>query len=108
MLKTIICQHLMPVLIPLKNLMEKRHSPFLGELRRCMCAIVREFREEVKEIMANDPQLANELAFDLGREEPKHAVPRAERVDDTDGAPVKRTASSAAVKDSAAAAPSPR
>jgi len=69
MLKTIMCEHVMPVLIPLKNLMETHHSPFLGELRHCMCVMVREFKEELRDIMAADPQLAKELLFDLGRQE---------------------------------------
>lgn len=76
MLKSIVCEHIMPVLIPLKHLMETRHSPFLGELRRCMCAMVREFKEEVRDIMAADPQLANELAFDLGRADQVPHAPR--------------------------------
>jgi len=76
MLKTIMCEHVMPVLIPLKNLMETHHSPFLGELRHCMCVMVREFKEELREIMAADPQLAKELLFDLGRQEQGQQVPQ--------------------------------
>lgn len=65
MLKRIVREHVMPVLVSLKNVMERRHSPFLGRLRTCMCALLKEFKEDLRDILASDPQLAAEIAYDL-------------------------------------------
>jgi hypothetical protein len=66
MFKRVMCDHVVPVLVQLKNLMEKQHSVFLGNLRRCLCEILREFKDDLPDILTNDRQLASEIAFDLG------------------------------------------
>jgi len=66
MFKRVMCDHVVPVLVQLVNLMEAQHSVFLGSLRRCLCEILREFKDELHDILASDRQLANEIAFDLG------------------------------------------
>mmetsp|Transcript_72508 Transcript_72508/g.143768 ORF Transcript_72508/g.143768 Transcript_72508/m.143768 type:complete len:1574 (+) Transcript_72508:42-4763(+) len=64
-LKRNMCENIVPVLIQLKNLMEERHSPFLRQLRHCLREILRDFKDDLKTMLAGDAQLANEIAFDL-------------------------------------------
>jgi len=64
-LKRNMCENIVPVLIQLKNLMEARHSPFLRQLRHCLREILRDFKEDLKDMLAGDAQLASEIAFDL-------------------------------------------
>jgi len=64
-LKRNMCENIVPVLIQLKNLMEARHSPFLRQLRHCLREILRDFKDDLKDMLAGDAQLASEIAFDL-------------------------------------------
>merc|ERR1719410_541749 len=64
-LKRNMCENIVPVLIQLKNLMEAKHSPFLRQLRHCLREILRDFKDDLKTMLAGDAQLANEIAFDL-------------------------------------------
>merc|ERR1719210_571844 len=64
-LKRNMCENIVPVLVQLKNLMEAKHSPFLRQLRHCLREILRDFKDDLKAMLAGDAQLANEIAFDL-------------------------------------------
>mmetsp|Transcript_34280 Transcript_34280/g.91572 ORF Transcript_34280/g.91572 Transcript_34280/m.91572 type:complete len:1485 (-) Transcript_34280:299-4753(-) len=64
-LKRIMCENIVPVLVQLKNRMESRRSPFLGQLRHCLREILRDFKDDLKLVLAGDPQLATEIAFEL-------------------------------------------
>merc|ERR1719265_202648 len=68
LLKRNLCENIMPVLIQLKDLMERKFSPFLRQLRHCIREILRDFKDDLKDILAGDAQLANEIAFDLENE----------------------------------------
>lgn len=80
-LKRNMCENIVPVLVQLKNLMEAKHSPFLGQLRHCLREILRDFKDDLKVMLACDPQLAAEIAFDLQEQasseksEPKPLLP---------------------------------
>ncbi|CAE8663930.1 unnamed protein product, partial [Polarella glacialis] len=64
-LKRNMCENIVPVLVQLKNLMEAKHSPFLGQLRHCLREILRDFKDDLKVMLAGDAQLAREIEFDL-------------------------------------------
>jgi condensin-2 complex subunit D3 len=66
MIKRVVCDHVMPTLVQLKHLMEKQHSPFLGQLRRCICLLSVEFMDDLKAVTTGDSLLASEIEFDLG------------------------------------------
>lgn len=66
-LRKVMCENVLPILLQLKALMESKHSPFLGLLRQCLCDTLREFKEELKDLLAGDEQLAKEIAFDHSR-----------------------------------------
>merc|ERR1719210_1201025 len=68
-LKRNMCENIVPVLVQLKNLMEVRHSPFLKQLRHCLREILRDFKDDLKVMLAGDAQLASEIAFDLQEQE---------------------------------------
>jgi condensin-2 complex subunit D3 len=67
MFKRVMCEHVVPVLVQLKHVMEAQRSPFLGSLRRCLCEVLKDFKEDLEEILPNDPQLAGEIAFDFAK-----------------------------------------
>mmetsp|Transcript_88251 Transcript_88251/g.244931 ORF Transcript_88251/g.244931 Transcript_88251/m.244931 type:complete len:342 (+) Transcript_88251:786-1811(+) len=68
-------ENVLPVLIQLKGLMERHRSPFLGQLRFCLRELLRDFREELREALAGDTQLASEVAFDLREDARRSAAP---------------------------------
>jgi len=78
-LKRNMCENIVPVLVQLKNLMEARHSPFLRQLHHCLREILKDFKDDLKVMLAGDPQLASEIAFDL----------QAKDADASDGAPAQ-------------------
>jgi len=65
LLKQVMCESIVPVLAPLKHLMEEQRSPFLRQLRCCLCSLMREFKDDLKVIFSGDARLAEEIAFDL-------------------------------------------
>mmetsp|Transcript_77651 Transcript_77651/g.251444 ORF Transcript_77651/g.251444 Transcript_77651/m.251444 type:complete len:1503 (-) Transcript_77651:170-4678(-) len=67
-LKRNMCDNIIPVLVQLKSLMEARHSPFLKTLRHCLREILRDFKDDLPAMLAGDPQLASEIAYDLQKE----------------------------------------
>jgi len=69
------------VLVQLKSLMEVRHSPFLKQLRHCLREILRDFKDDLKVMLAGDAQLASEIAFDLQEQEAEQGDPAAKIVD---------------------------
>eukprot|EP00929_Paragymnodinium_shiwhaense_P083575 TRINITY_DN44596_c0_g1_i2.p1 TRINITY_DN44596_c0_g1~~TRINITY_DN44596_c0_g1_i2.p1 ORF type:complete len:1459 (+),score=297.27 TRINITY_DN44596_c0_g1_i2:49-4425(+) len=64
-LKKTLCENILPVLLQLKQAMEARRSPFLGQLRYCLRELLRDFKEDLQEMLAGDVQLAAEIAYDL-------------------------------------------
>merc|ERR1712137_153492 len=64
-LKRNMCENVVPVMIQLKNVMEAQHSPFLRQLRHCLREILKDFKDDLQDMLAGDAQLANEIAFDL-------------------------------------------
>jgi len=64
-LKRNVGENIVPVLVQLKNLMEKQRSPFLGQLRDCLREILRDFKDDLPAMLAGDPQLAREITHDL-------------------------------------------
>jgi len=81
--KVMMCNNVAPVLVQMKKRMEEKRSPFLGQLRHCLCEILREFKDDVKDILADDLQLANEVEYDLEAEQRSSSPCR--------GGPRKRT-----------------
>mmetsp|Transcript_3073 Transcript_3073/g.8914 ORF Transcript_3073/g.8914 Transcript_3073/m.8914 type:complete len:1267 (-) Transcript_3073:202-4002(-) len=75
-LKKVLCESILPVLLHLKTIMEERRSPFLGMLRQCLREALREFRDELTDMLAGNTLLAKELAFDDPEDEEGTKVKR--------------------------------
>ena len=64
-----VVEHFVPVLIELRTLLTQIKSPLVAHLMACARATLRDFKEELEDILVADRQLAAELAFDLKRGE---------------------------------------
>ncbi|XP_030581686.1 condensin-2 complex subunit D3 isoform X2 [Archocentrus centrarchus] len=62
--KTFI-ENTVPLIISLKNLLEQKHSPVLGNLMSYLQVTMQDYRNEVKEFFSGDEQLASEIEFVL-------------------------------------------
>jgi len=69
MLRKVVCESIVPVLVQLRRLMEEQRSPFLGRLGHCLCEILREFKDDLRELCGGDARLAQEVAFDLSQKD---------------------------------------
>ncbi|CAB4038407.1 Hypothetical predicted protein, partial [Paramuricea clavata] len=58
-------ENIVPIIIELKNLLEKQRSPLLKDLMLCLKEIMKDYRAEVQDVLSADRQLANEIEFDL-------------------------------------------
>ena len=60
---------IIPIVIALKHKLESARSPLLKDLYIYLRKLMEDYKTEVKEILAADKQLANEIEFDLRRHE---------------------------------------
>ncbi|XP_044174621.1 condensin-2 complex subunit D3-like isoform X3 [Acropora millepora] len=60
-------ENIIPIIIELKHLLEKQHSPLLRDLMSCLKEVMKDYRTEVQDVLSADRQLANEIEFDLKR-----------------------------------------
>eukprot|EP00668_Euglena_longa_P000987 GGOE01001183.1.p1 GENE.GGOE01001183.1~~GGOE01001183.1.p1 ORF type:complete len:1006 (-),score=345.64 GGOE01001183.1:64-2952(-) len=56
-----------PVLVDLKRWLQKHKSPYMRPLEEYLRMIMREYKHEIQNMLAADPQLAVELQYDLSR-----------------------------------------
>lgn len=60
-------ENIIPIIIEVKHLLEKQHSPLLRDLMSCLKERMKDYRTEVQDVLSADRQLANEIEFDLKR-----------------------------------------
>eukprot|EP00050_Salpingoeca_kvevrii_P019232 m.83884 g.83884 ORF g.83884 m.83884 type:complete len:1438 (-) comp8320_c0_seq1:218-4531(-) len=60
-----LVENIVPIIIALKNILEKQHSPLLRSLMAYLREVMRDYKEECNDIMAADRQLASEIMFDI-------------------------------------------
>ena len=58
-------ENIIPIIIALKHKLEKMKSPLLDDLMNCLRELMKDYKNEVKEILAADKQLATEIQYDL-------------------------------------------
>lgn len=68
-----LVQHIMPIIIELKGLLERAHSPLLRGLMLYLREVLRDYKDETEDILAADRQLATEILFDLQQFEQRRA-----------------------------------
>lgn len=62
-----LVENVIPVVIALKNKLEAARSPLLRSLLMFLRELMRDYKAEIKDILAADKKLASEVAYDLRR-----------------------------------------
>ena len=72
--KTNVIENIVPIVIALKRKLEEMRSPIIDDLMSYLREIMKDYKNEVKEILSADKQLAAEIQFDLKRWEDEQAA----------------------------------
>merc|ERR1711862_677495 len=81
-----VIENIIPIVIALKHKLEKFRSPLLDDLMTYLREVMKDYKNEVKEILAADKQLATEIQFDLKKwEEEMEARKAREEEEDNSG-----------------------
>ncbi|CAI0466838.1 unnamed protein product [Linum tenue] len=64
-----LIQNTIPIFIELKRLLESKNSPLIGSLMECLRVLLKDYKNEIDEILIADKQLQKELAYDMQRYE---------------------------------------
>ncbi|KAL6599911.1 hypothetical protein ACP70R_045562 [Stipagrostis hirtigluma subsp. patula] len=64
-----LIQIAVPIFIELKRLLESKNSPLTGCLMDCLRALLKDYKNEIEEILVADKQLQKELLYDMQRYE---------------------------------------
>ncbi|GJP56701.1 hypothetical protein CLOM_g15756 [Closterium sp. NIES-68] len=73
LMKKNLVENTIPILIELKRLLEAQNSPLQGALMGCLRCLFKEYRAEIEDLLAADPQLAKELVYDIQKHEAARA-----------------------------------
>ncbi|CAM6126204.1 unnamed protein product [Calypogeia fissa] len=65
LMKKNLVQNAVPIFIELKRLLESRNSPLLGLLMECMRVMLKDYKNEIEEILVADKQLQKEILYDM-------------------------------------------
>ncbi|XP_064083333.1 LOW QUALITY PROTEIN: condensin-2 complex subunit D3-L-like [Macrobrachium nipponense] len=65
--KRSVIENVVPILIAVKHKLEEHRSPLMKHLLLYFKELMKDYKNEVKEILAGDKQLAQEIEFDLRR-----------------------------------------
>lgn len=63
--KKSLIQNMIPIFIELKRLLENKNSPLIGSLMECLRIILKDYKNEIDEILIADKQLQKELLYDM-------------------------------------------
>lgn len=78
-MKKNVIENIVPIVTSLKHLLETKRSPVLKELMLYLRELVKDFKNEIKEILISDKQLANEIEFDLRKFEEQQKLEELQR-----------------------------
>ncbi|XP_077865348.1 condensin-2 complex subunit D3-L-like [Saccoglossus kowalevskii] len=62
-----VMENIVPIIITLKHLLEKHRSPLLKDLMLHLAEVMKDYKNEIKDILAADRQLASEIEYDMRR-----------------------------------------
>lgn len=68
-----LIQNTIPIFIELKRLLESKNSPLTGSLMECLRIILKDYKNEIDEILVADKQLQKELIYDMQKYETSKA-----------------------------------
>lgn len=72
-MKKTVMESTIPVMISLKHMLEQHNSPLLKDFMVCLRELMKDYKNEVKDVLAADKQLADEIEFDLQKFEENEA-----------------------------------
>ncbi|VFQ64910.1 unnamed protein product [Cuscuta campestris] len=64
-----LIQNTIPIFIELKRLLESKNSSLIGSLMECLRALLKDYKNEIDEILVADKQLQKELIYDMQKYE---------------------------------------
>ncbi|KAK4425865.1 Condensin-2 complex subunit D3 [Sesamum alatum] len=64
-----LIQNAIPIFIELKRLLESKNSPLIGSLMDCLRILLKDYKNEIDEILVADRQLQKELIYDMQKYE---------------------------------------
>lgn len=64
-----LIQTAVPIFIELKRLLESKNSPLTGCLMECLRSLLKDYKNEIEEILVADKQLQKELLYDMQKYE---------------------------------------
>ncbi|KAL3508108.1 hypothetical protein ACH5RR_033490 [Cinchona calisaya] len=64
-----LIQNTVPIFIELKRLLESKNSPLIGSLMECLRVLLKDYKNEIDEILVADKQLQKELIYDMQKYE---------------------------------------
>ncbi|KAG2398440.1 hypothetical protein LR48_Vigan468s009100 [Vigna angularis] len=67
--KKSLIQNTVPIFIELKRLLETKNSPLIGSLMECLRIILKDYKNEIDDILVADKQLQKELIYDIKKYE---------------------------------------
>ncbi|KAK9099343.1 hypothetical protein Syun_026388 [Stephania yunnanensis] len=62
-------QNAVPIFIELKRLLESKKSPLIGCLMECLRVLLKDYKNEIEDILVADKQLQKELIYDMQKYE---------------------------------------
>ncbi|KAK6913766.1 Condensin complex subunit 1, C-terminal [Dillenia turbinata] len=62
-------QNTIPIFIELKRLLDSKNSPLTGSLMECLRILLKDYKNEIEEILVADKQLQKELIYDMQKYE---------------------------------------
>lgn len=82
-----LIQIAIPIFIELKRLLESKNSPLTGCLMDCLRALLKDYKNEIEEILVADKQLQKELLYDMQKHEDAAAAKAKSPAAATEGGP---------------------
>ncbi|XVF28306.1 hypothetical protein REPUB_Repub15cG0018500 [Reevesia pubescens] len=64
-----LIQNTIPIFIELKRLLESKNSPLTGSLMECLRTLLKDYKNEIDEMLVADKQLQKELIYDMQKYE---------------------------------------
>lgn len=64
-----LIQNTIPIFIELKRLLENENSPLTGSLMDCLRVLLKDYKNEIEEMLVADKQLQKELVYDMQKHE---------------------------------------
>lgn len=68
-----LIQNTVPIFIELKRFLESKNSPLIGTLMECLRVLLKDYKNEIDEILVADKQLQKELIYDIEKYETMNA-----------------------------------